>query len=73
MFTREIKYDRLTKDYKMTLDGEFVGYAASYHAAEVELDQLVFDLLTRNYFLHAGSETETAQAVDTEAAAGYMA
>jgi hypothetical protein len=68
MFTREIKYDRLTKDYAMTLNGEFVGYAASYHAAEIELDRLAFELLNSGIFMPADFETETAQAVDSEAA-----
>lgn len=42
---REIKYSRETRDYAMYLNGEFVGYASTYHDAEVELDRLVFDIL----------------------------
>ncbi len=53
---KAITYDRHTGDYKMELDGEFVGYAACYHAAEVELDRLAFEHLNR-----AGIEPEMLQ------------
>lgn len=36
----EIVYDRETHDYAMYLDGELVGFARTYHDAEVTLDQL---------------------------------
>lgn len=42
---KEIVYDRITRDYLATLDGEVVGYYSSYHAAEVALDALVYELL----------------------------
>ena len=44
-YRKEIKYDRETRDYAMHLDGELVGFARTYHEAEVTLDQLVFELL----------------------------
>lgn len=44
-YRREIVYDRETRDYAMYLDGELVGFARTYHEAEVTLDQLVYDLL----------------------------
>lgn len=47
MYRKEIVYDRETHDYAMYLDGELVGFARNYHEAEVTLDQLVFELLTR--------------------------
>ena len=36
----EIVYDQETHDYAMYLDGELVGFARTYHDAEVTLDQL---------------------------------
>ena len=35
-----VVYDRETHDYAMYLDGELVGFARTYHDAEVTLDQL---------------------------------
>mgnify|MGYP001571940030 CR=1 FL=1 len=45
MYRKEIAYDRETRDYAMYLDGELVGFARTYHEAEVTLDQLVFELI----------------------------
>lgn len=45
MYRKEIVYDRDTHDYAMYLDGELVGFAHTYHEAEVTLDQLVFELM----------------------------
>lgn len=53
---KTITYDRLTGDYKMELDGEFVGYAACYHSAEIDLDRLAFEQIDR-----AGVEPELLQ------------
>jgi len=44
---RSINYDAASGDYAMYLDGELVGYAATYHEAEMALDQLVYAQLTR--------------------------
>ena len=44
-FDRSIQYDRLTRDYRMELNGEFVGYAPNFHSAELQLDQMIFDAL----------------------------
>lgn len=52
-YRKEIAYDRETHDYAMYLDGELVGFARSYHDAEVTLDQLVFELLSGNHFREA--------------------
>ena len=35
-----VVYDQETHDYAMYLDGELVGFARTYHDAEVTLDQL---------------------------------
>lgn len=56
-YRKEICYDRETRDYAMYLDGELVGYARSYHEAEITLDQLVFELLSHG-------ATATASALD---------
>jgi len=52
-YRKEIVYDRETRDYGMYLDGELVGFARTYHEAEVTLDQLVFDLISGQYFQKA--------------------
>lgn len=46
MYHREIIFDRVTRDYALYLDGELVGFARSYHEAEITLDQLVFELMS---------------------------
>ena len=38
MYRKEIVYDRETHDYAMYLDGELVGFARTYHEAEVTLE-----------------------------------
>jgi hypothetical protein len=45
MHRKEIVYDRASRDYAMYLDGELIGFARTYHEAEVTLDQLVFECL----------------------------
>lgn len=52
-YRKEIKYDRVSRDYAMYLDGELVGFGRTYHDAEVELDQLVFELLSGGAFREA--------------------
>jgi hypothetical protein len=44
-FRKEIKYDRLTRDYALYLDGKIVGYARSYHEGERTLDELTHGIL----------------------------
>ena len=53
MYRKTIVYDRDSRDYAMYLDGELIGFARTYHEAEVTLDQLVFELLHGNYFVEA--------------------
>mgnify|MGYP006946108090 CR=1 FL=1 len=45
-YRKEIVFDRESRDYAMRLDGELVGYARTYHEAEITLDELVFELLS---------------------------
>ncbi len=47
MYQKEIKYDRETRDFACYLDGELVGFARNYHEAEILLDNLVFELMSR--------------------------
>lgn len=59
MYAKEIRYDRETRDYAMYLDGELVGFARTYHEAEVTLDHLVFELISGQYFTtHDGDDKE---------------
>ena len=46
MERKEIIYDRETRDYAMYLDGELVGFARTYHEAEVTLDQLALERIS---------------------------
>jgi hypothetical protein len=50
MYRKEIVYSRETRDYAMYLDGELVGFARTYHEAEITLDQLVFELMSGQFF-----------------------
>jgi hypothetical protein len=49
-YRKEILYDRETRDYACYLDGELVFFARTYQEAESTLDQLVFELLSGQYF-----------------------
>lgn len=63
MYRKEIVYDRESKDYAMYLDSELVGFARTYHDAEVALDQLVFELISGEFFREAApSETHARPA-----------
>lgn len=62
MYQKEIVYDRETKDFRMELDGEFIGFARTYHEAEVTLDGIVFDLLSGN--ADARAEADAIEADD---------
>lgn len=44
-FTKEIAYDRETRDFRATLDGNYIGHFDSYYEAEVALDQVAYDML----------------------------
>lgn len=53
MYRKTIIYSPETRDYAMYLDDELVGFARTYHEAEVTLDQLVYELLSGEYFHEA--------------------
>jgi hypothetical protein len=53
MYRRTIIYDRETRDFAMYLNDELVGYARTYHEAEIILDRLVFDLMNSMVFREA--------------------
>lgn len=44
---KDIKRNRLNKDYDMFLDGRYVGSRATYTEAQIELDRLAYEELTR--------------------------
>ena len=60
MYRKEIVYDRESCDYAMYLDGELVGFARTYHEAEVTLDQLVFELISRQTSTPVSTPTKVA-------------
>lgn len=47
-FSKEIVYDRETRDYALYLNGELVGFARTYHESEVTLDTLVYEQMSRH-------------------------
>jgi len=50
MYRKEIVYDREVRDFACYIDGELVGFAHSYLEAEIVLDQLVFELMSGQFF-----------------------
>ena len=52
-FTKEIAYNRETRDFRATLDDNLIGYFATYHDAENALDQIAYDLLADGAALSA--------------------
>jgi hypothetical protein len=52
-YDKNIAYDRQTRDYRMELDGRLIGFARSYHEAEAQLDQVVYEMLTHGDFASA--------------------
>ena len=56
MYERRIEYDRETRDYAMYIkaalssDWELVGFARTYREAEITLDQLIFELMSGQFF-----------------------
>lgn len=49
MYRIEIVFDQEVREYAMYVDGELVGFAKTYHEAEITLDQLVFELMTLSF------------------------
>lgn len=52
-FEKSIRYDRETRDFRATLDDNLIGYFATYHDAEVALDQVAYDQLMDGIALQA--------------------
>lgn len=44
-FVKDIAYDRNSRDFRATLNGELIGYFSTYSAAEAALDQVAYDIL----------------------------
>lgn len=59
MYRKMIVYDRKTGDFAMYLNGELVGYAATYLQAESNLNKLVYDLLSKPSFQEPKSATQS--------------
>ena len=47
MFVKRIQYDRVTKDFEVTVNGHLIGYCASYLEAEALANHVVYNLLKR--------------------------
>lgn len=45
--TKQIKFERSTKDYSATVDGILIGYFANYTEAQSACDAYVFETLKR--------------------------
>lgn len=58
-YLKEIVYDREIRDYAMYLDGELTGFGRTYHEAEVQLDELVFELMSGQYFAGGSADPPT--------------
>lgn len=56
MYRQEIEYSHETHDYAMYLDGELVGFARTYHEAEITLDLLVLELMSGQFFRQSEAE-----------------
>lgn len=65
-FEKSIRYDRETRDYRATLDDNLIGYFATYHDAEVALDQVAYDQLMDGIAL-TGAEPDGGIDVDAMA------
>jgi len=44
-FEKTIAYDRESRDFRATLNGELIGYFPTHAAAEAALDQVAYDIL----------------------------
>lgn len=45
IFVKHITWERETRDFKATINGELIGYFMTRLEAETELDRLVLDLI----------------------------
>lgn len=55
--TKSITYDRSTRDYRMELDGRYVGHRSTYSQADHALTDMVYEMLTHG-------DTMTAEQLD---------
>ncbi len=53
MYHKEVRWERETRDYSLWLDGELVGYSRTHAEGMVVLNQLVFELISGEYFREA--------------------
>lgn len=67
MYRKRIAYDRTTGDFAMYLNGELVGYAATYLQAESALNTLVYELLSRPSVPTPGAPTAELADYDAKA------
>lgn len=67
-YTKSIQYIPETRDFAMQLDGQIVGYAPSWVAAEEQLDGLVYNLLERDAATVAAYEAEAAAPISAPVA-----
>ena len=44
-FEKSISYDREIREFKATLDGNYIGHFGSYHEAELALDEVAYNLV----------------------------
>ena len=51
--TKEIKFDRISKDFAYYLDGRLIGYAPNYRAADEALNEAAYDQLVADADLDA--------------------
>lgn len=70
-YTKQIDYDRATKDFSIKVNGELIGYAGSYSEAESKANEYVYNLLARtpNSINEAEEMTEATPAAEAPAAA----
>lgn len=47
--TKQIKFERMTKDYSAYLNGQYIGSFGSHREAELELDRLAFEMLSHQH------------------------
>lgn len=73
-YTKEIKYDRITKDFAVMVNGECIGYAGSYTDGESMANNHVYNLLTRtpNAVTEAEEVTEATPAAEAPAVAAAI-
>ena len=67
MYRKMIQYDRKTGDFAMYINGDLIGYAATYLQAETTLNKLVYELLTKSPVSFTGQGSSTSDCASPEA------